>query len=139
MDRFFEIVDAKKIDKLAEVDAPDLVMVTPTGTVHGPEGHSQIVQGFAAAFPNFKHVTARCLESGDLISCEGHFEGDHTGPMTMPDGKVIPATQKHVEFPYAGVARIKNGKVAELHVYFDIVTFMQQLGVMPAPPKTASK
>lgn len=140
MDRFFQIVDAKAFDRLPEVDAADLTMVTPLMTVKGPEGHGQIVRGFAGAFPNFKHNTTRCLESGDLISCEGVFTGDNTGPMTMPDGKTMPATQKHVEFPYAGLARIKNGKVAELHVYFDVMTFMQQLGVGgPAPAKTAAR
>jgi hypothetical protein len=30
MDRYFTIVDSKQLDRLAEVDAPDLEMVTPT-------------------------------------------------------------------------------------------------------------
>ena len=138
MDRFFALVDSKAFDRLGEVDAADLTMVTPMGTVKGPDGHGQLTRGFAGAFPNFKHQTTRCLESGDLISCEGKFTGDNTGPMTMPDGKTMPATQKHVEFPYAGLARIKNGKVAELHVYFDMMTFMQQLG-MGGPAKSAAR
>jgi len=139
IDRFFEIVDSKQVDRLGEVDAPDLAMVTPVAALKGPQGHAQMVKGFATAFPNFKHETSRCLESGDLISCEGKFSGDHTGPMTMPDGKVIPPTQKHIEFSWAGIAQIKSGKVAELHVYFDLMTMMQQLGLVPQPTKTASR
>lgn len=127
IDRFFEVVDNKQFDKLGEVDAPDLVLVLPMGTVKGPEGHKQVLKQFAAAIPNFKHRDHRCVESGDTIACEGKFGGDHTGPMMTPDGKSIPATNKHVEFPYAGFARIKNGKVGELHVYFDMMAFMQQL------------
>jgi predicted ester cyclase len=136
---FFEVVDAKQTDRLVEVDAPDLAMTTPMGALKGPEGHAQLMKGFGTAFPNFKHITGRCVESGDLISCEGKFVGDHTGPMMTPDGKTIPATGKHVEFPYAGVARIKSGKVAELNVYFDVMSFMQQLGLVPSAPKTASR
>jgi predicted ester cyclase len=139
IDHFFQVVDAKQFDRLGEVDAPDMVMNMPMGAVKGPEGHAQLIKGFAMAFPNFKHNTGRCIEAGDVISCEGEFTGDHTGPMMTPDGKTIPATQKHVEFPYAGVARIKNGKVAEINVYFDVMGFMQQLGVVPSPPKTASR
>jgi predicted ester cyclase len=138
MDRFFQVVDSKQLDKLAEVDAPDLDMIMPMGPVKGLEGHKRMLQGFGTAFPDFKHVTSRCVESGDLISCEGTFSGDHTGPMMMPDGKTLPATNKHVEIPYAGIARIKNGKVAELHVYFDNMSFMMQLGLLPQP-KMATK
>jgi predicted ester cyclase len=139
IDRFFEVVDSKRFDRLGEVDAPTLVMTTPVGAVSGPQGHAQFVKGFATAFPNFKHTVTRCVEAGDEISCEGTFSGDHTGPMMTPDGKVIPATQKPVEIPYAAFAKVKDGKVAQLHVYFDMMGFMQQLGLIPPPRRTASK
>jgi predicted ester cyclase len=139
VDHFFEVVDSKRLDKLPEVDAPNLVMTTPMGAVNGPAGHGQLLKGFGTAFPNFKHTTTRCVEAGDEISCEGKFSGDHTGPMMMPDGNAIPPTQKHVEFLYVGFAKVKGGKVAQLNVYFDMMGFMQQLGLVPPPPKTASK
>jgi predicted ester cyclase len=139
MDRFFAVVDSKALDKLGEVDDAELVMQTPMGMMKGVEGHRQMLTGFATAFPNFKHNTSRCIESGDLISCEGLFTGDHTGPLMMPDGRSVPATKKHVEFTYAGIARVKSGKVAELHVYFDNMGFMMQLGLVPAPAKVAAR
>src|SRR5687767_11585209 len=52
IDRYFEVVDSKRFDKLVEVDAPNLVMTTPMGTVNGPQGHAQFIKGFATAFPN---------------------------------------------------------------------------------------
>jgi predicted ester cyclase len=139
IDRYFEIVDGKQLDKLPDIETADVVVKTPMASLSGPAGHAQLLKGFAAAFPNYKHVDNRCVEAGDLISCEGKFVGDHTGPMMTPDGKTIPATQKHVDLGYAGFARVKNGKIAELHVYFDTMAFMQQLGLVPSPPKTASK
>jgi predicted ester cyclase len=105
----------------------------------GPEGHVQMAKGFAMAFPNFKHVLTRCIESGDTIACEGKFVGDHTGPMGMPDGQSIPPTNKHVEFEWGGLAVIKNGKVASCNVYFDNMALMQQLGVVPPPPAAQAK
>jgi predicted ester cyclase len=139
-DHFIEVVDSKKLDRLGEVDASSIMVTTPMGTVKGVEGHAQLLKGFGTAFPNFKHTTAHCLESGDEISCEGTFMGDHTGPMTTPDGKVIPATQKHVEFPFGVFGKVKDGKFAQLRIYFDMMTFMQQLGLVPPPPsQTASK
>lgn len=135
IDHFFTVVDAKNVDKLGEVDAVDLDMVTPMGPIKGLEGHKQMEKGFVTAFPNFKHTTTRCVESGDLISCEGTFSGDNTGPMMMPDGKSMPATKKKVSFGYLGIARIKDNKVAELKVYFDTMNLMMQLGVIPPPKK----
>jgi hypothetical protein len=34
---------------------------------------------------------------------------------------------------------VKGGKVAQLNVYFDVMNLMQQLGLVPPAPKTASK
>jgi len=133
MDHYFTVVDSKQLDKLAEVDSPDLEMVTPMGAFKGVEGHQQLLKGFATASPNFKHTVTRCIEQGDTISCEGTFAGDHTGPLMMPTGQSVPATGKHFEFKWAGLATIKNGKVTTLHVYFDPMVMMQQLGLVPAP------
>src|SRR5438128_1250429 len=84
LERWFEVVDSKQLDKLAAFETPDVVMKTPMGVMKGTEGHQQMTKMFATAFPNFKHTLIRCIESGDMISCEGKFTGDNTGPMAMP-------------------------------------------------------
>jgi predicted ester cyclase len=137
MDRFFAVVDSKQLDKLAEVDAADLEMMTPMGAFKGVEGHQQLIKGFATASPNFKHTVTRCIEQGDTISCEGTFAGDHTGPLMMPTGQALPATGKHFEFKWLGMATVKGGKVTSVHVYFDPMVMMQQLGLVP--PAVARK
>lgn len=142
IDKYFEIVDGKELDRLGEIEVADVDMLTPMGPVKGIEGHKQLIESFHTAFPGLKHTTSRCVEAGDLISCEGVFSGDHKGPMMMPDGKSVPATGKHVEFPYLGMARIKGGKVAQLHVYFNPMIMMMQMGLMPppaAPPSAAAR
>jgi predicted ester cyclase len=138
MDRFFAAVDSKQPEKLAEVDAADLEMSTPMGAFRGVEGHKQLVQGFGTAFPNFKHTVTRCVEQGSTISCEGRMIGDHTGPLAMPGGPPVPATQKHIDFPWSGFATVAGGKVTSVHVYFDPMVMMRQLGLVPPPPATAA-
>jgi predicted ester cyclase len=138
MERYFAAVDSKQPERLAEVDAQDVEFSTPMGTFKGLEGHKQLTAGFAAAFPNFKHTVTRCIEQGDTYACEGNFSGDHTGPMMMPNGQTVPATNKHVEFKWGGMATAKNGKVTSIHAYFDLMTMMQQLGLVP-PPVVAKK
>ena len=139
MDRFFAVIDSKQFDRLPEVEVADLVMTTPMGPVKGTEGHKQMLKGYSTAFPNFKHIDLHCVEAGDEIACDGKIVGDHTGPLMTPDGKAIPATNKHLELPYAGLAKIKGGKVVQLRIYYDMMSFMAQLGLLPPPPKTASR
>ena len=131
IDRWFEMVDSKQTDKFGEVESPDIQMRTPMGLMKGTQGHVQMTKMFATAFPNFKHTVSHCVESGEDIACEGRFTGDNTGPMTMPTGQTVPATNRHVEFDWAGMAKVKGGKVAAVNVYFDNMGFMQQLGLVP--------
>jgi predicted ester cyclase len=141
IERWFEVIDAKQFDKFGEVENADMEMTTPMGVMKGTQGHVQMTKGFAAAVPNFKHTISRCLESGETIACEGKFAGDNTGPMMMPTGQSLPASNKHVEFNWAGIATVKNGKVANVRVYFDMLGFMQQIGAIPpahAEDKTAA-
>jgi predicted ester cyclase len=134
IDRFFAIVDAKAVARLAEVETPDIDMRTPQGASVGIAAHAQSIQGFAMALPNFAHTIERCVEQGAWIACEGTFRGDHKGPLHMPDGSQVPATGKHVEFPFTAIARVQDAKVASFHVYFDPTAMMRQLGLMPSPP-----
>ncbi len=132
--RYFELVDSKKSETISEVEASDVTYRLPVGVMDGPS-HTALVGAFAVAFPNFMHTITRSIEAGDLVSCEGMFTGDHTGPLAMADGSVLPATQKHVEFPIAAFARVQNGKLVEFNGYFDLLGFLGQLGVGPAAAK----
>ena len=53
----------------------------------------------------------------------------------MPTGQTMPATNKHVDFEWAGIAKVKGGKLSSVHVYFDMMGFMQQLGAAPVAAK----
>jgi len=134
MARYFQLVDGKQPGTLAEVEAPGVSYELPLGKMDSAR-HAQVLQSFAVAFPNYKHTITRCVEAGDLVSCEGTFSADHTGPLAMPDGSTLPPTQKHVEFPIAEFARVQNGKFIEYDGYFDVLGFLAQLGVGPGAPK----
>jgi predicted ester cyclase len=130
IEQWFQIIDAKKVERLGEIESADFVMQLPIGEVRGPAAHAELVKGFATAMPNFKHEVTRSLESGDSIACEGTFLGDHTGPMMTPDGRTIPASGNRVAFPWLGIATVKAGKVTQCNVYFDTMALMKQLGAI---------
>jgi len=52
-----------------------------------------------------------------------------TGPMKGPDGKEIPPTGKRFEVDFCTVARWDNGQIVEENLFYDLVTFMKQIGL----------
>lgn len=67
-------------------------------------------------------------ETGPRLEHIGRFT--HTGPLLTPVGE-FPPTGKQTELQIAEIYRMKNGKIALLHAYYDPATLMRQLGLTP--------
>ena len=94
------------------------------------------LEPFLKAFPDIRLVTERQFGAGDWITQLSHMRGTHSGPLEVPGGPTIPATNKSVQLPVAMIARLEGGKFAEINVYFDQMSMMAQLGLAPqAPPQ----
>lgn len=53
-----------------------------------------------------------------------------TGPMKQPDGTEIPLTGKSFEVDLCTVAHWDdNGQIIEENLFYDLVTFMRQIGL----------
>jgi steroid delta-isomerase-like uncharacterized protein len=99
-------------------------------TLHGPAGLLQWFHGFLTAGPDAKAQLLRTMGSGEWIASEHIGRFTQTGPLVTPAGE-IPPTGRSVEFRFAEVYQIKNGKIALLRAYYDGATIMRQLGLMP--------
>jgi len=49
--------------------------------------------------------------------------------MALPIGSSIPATGRSVKIPFATLFRVKSGKIASHRAYWDMATFLGQLGL----------
>jgi len=115
------------IERLTE----DAEMVSPLATLTGRDAIGPFIQSMHAAFSDWHHdVTIEA--AGDLVVAEGTWNGTHTGPMLSPQGEV-PATGKRASVPFVGIVRVRDGRVASVHNYFDQMTFMAELGLLPEP------
>jgi predicted ester cyclase len=57
--------------------------------------------------------------------------GTHNGGLRTPTGDTLPPTGKKASVPGSTTYQFKGAKVARSWVYWDMVTLLAQLGLMP--------
>ncbi|MFP5451815.1 MAG: ester cyclase [Thermoleophilia bacterium] len=83
------------------------------------------------AFPGMRGDIENLVAHGDQVVYETTWTGTHAGPLTAPDGQTIPPTGRSVAMPACLVVRVADDRIVEQHHYFDMVTMLSQLGLMP--------
>jgi steroid delta-isomerase-like uncharacterized protein len=131
--QFYESFAAGDIDSALEVFADNLEMVDPgMGTVVGLPPFREYLEGFKRAMPDARAVISQMYEANDTIIVESRLLGTHTGPMAGPDGDIEPSGRT-IDLPFADFSRIQDGQILAYHTYYDQVSLMTQLGLMPEP------
>jgi ketosteroid isomerase-like protein len=99
---------------------------------NGRENHEGEARAFFATFPDQHLVNRRYkafFASGDWTCSIAHFTGTMTGPMHGADGEEIAPTGKSFDVDFCTVARWDNGEIVEENLFYDLVTFMAQIGL----------
>jgi ketosteroid isomerase-like protein len=130
--RYLEAIDARDLEGVRASFTGDAEIVAPGVELHGREEIEGWIRVFITAFPDLKHEARTTIETGDACVAEVRFSGTHTGPLASPDGDIDP-TGKPFVLDYAHVSRFEGGRIRSDHVYFDQLTFLSQLGLLPAP------
>jgi predicted ester cyclase len=89
------------------------------------------LDSFLKAFPDIRLSAETQFGAGDWITQLAHIRGTNTGPLEMPGGQTIPATNKAIRLPVAMITRLEGGKFAEVNLYFDQASMLAQLGLLP--------
>ncbi len=100
------------------------------GTQRRIEGSGSIVdvmRAWKVAMPDVKGNVRNVVASGDSVVMELTWEGTHTGTLVTADGE-IPASGKKQVTPGAMSVEVVNGKMQSSRNYFDLMTFLQQIG-----------
>jgi steroid delta-isomerase-like uncharacterized protein len=119
-------------EELDRVCSPDIDFSDSMDKVHGIDALQRYLQVWTTAFPDAKIEITSVIESGDRAAGEIVYSGTHTGTMAGPQGD-IPATGRTVQLPGCAWIEIKGGKIAAFRGYYDGVSMMAQLGLLPAP------
>jgi predicted ester cyclase len=86
---------------------------------------------FADGFPGSSTEITNAFATEDQVVIEFTGRGTNTGPLHMPTGDV-PPTGRNTELRFCEVFQIKDRKIVSLHAYYDLMTMLQQLGLVPA-------
>ena len=128
--RFYEEIDKGNIDILDELVAENYLDHNPPpfpGLRAGREGLRQAFQMFQKSTPGYHHIEDQIAEGDKVVTrltSYGKHEGDLPGaPRTGNDLKMTSIT----------IHRIADGRLVEKWSEKDVVSFLQQIGVMPAP------
>jgi steroid delta-isomerase-like uncharacterized protein len=127
VERYLEAISSGDVAAAVACFGPGAEFVGPLGPVPVPEGLRAYLQGFEDAFPRAKMTANNTIEQGDQIAIEGLWTGKHTAPLKTPDGRTIPATNREVRGPFMASFKIRDGKIAVHHIYWDLAAFMAQL------------
>lgn len=125
--------NAQDLDTFAKRHKSDTIVRWPgQPPTNGVEAHKVEALDFFRAFPN-QHLDNRpykVLIASDGWTCSvAHFTGTMTGPMKGPNGKEIPPTGKSFEVDFCTVARWDNDQIVEENLFYDLVSFLKQIGL----------
>jgi predicted ester cyclase len=124
-----EIWNKRNLSIINKLYAPDYVghIVGAPGPVQGPEALKQQVGAYFAAF-EVQWATEFLVAEGDKVVAYDTFGFKHTGTF-----QGIPPTGKEATLTSIDIYRIVDGKIVEQWVEANLLSLMQQLGIIPAP------
>jgi predicted ester cyclase len=118
------------VDERVEIEGPGGLRLS------GAAGWGEFYDTWNEAFPD-NSVDATAFGAGEEAAEEGKFSGTQTGTLRSPGGDV-PPTGRRVDVPYSVIYRLENDKITSVHLYFDQVELLTQLGLMPEPAASAA-
>jgi steroid delta-isomerase-like uncharacterized protein len=112
--------------------APDAVYQDiPLGQTHrGVAAIAAFVDGMAAGFSSDYR-----FEPGPVVATDVAYAAEWvmSGTHDRSDG-TLPATGKPYRIAGVSVGRLRDGKIAENRDYWDMASFLAQVGLLPQPP-----
>lgn len=110
--------------------APDFVLHLGDGP-HNQEALLQHLNYFAMAFSDSYFTVEEQVAEGDTVVTRATWGGTHSG-----DFQGLPPSGKQIAMSAVLIDRIVDSKIVEHRSLFDMLSMMQQLGLVP-PPQSA--
>lgn len=98
-------------------------------TIEGLDPIIKAMKGWKEAMPDVKGTVDDAVSTDKGVVLEVTWRGTHTGPLAGPEGS-IPATGKRQTTRSSWLMEFDGPKHKRSRHYFDMLSFMKQLGVI---------
>ena len=123
-----EVQNQQNISAMDELYATDYVYHAAHGVPPTLEGNKQFFRILFAAFPDLHLTIHDQIAEGDKVVTRKTMSGTHQGAFVG-----MPATGKRMTLEILEILHIDGGKIIGYWVFYDRLSLMHQLGVLPLP------
>ena len=121
----YEAVNAHDFDRFQGFYADDVVWRDPATPrpAKGPRAVRKRLETWTEAVPNLRWHLDELFGEGDRLCAQFTFSGTHRGALNDGRGNELSPSGRAVKIPGVGVYVIRDGKIADSRVYFDLGAF----------------
>jgi steroid delta-isomerase-like uncharacterized protein len=121
-----EIWSTGNLEAADEIIAEAFIFRGPINELEGLEAFKKFVAGIHTAVPDIHFTLEDSVAEGNKVAFRWTMTGTHTSELMG-----IAPTGKRFDVAGATIARLSGGKMAEVWLYWDRLSLLQQLGLMP--------
>lgn len=127
-----EATNTRDWDRWEALHAPEVLRTAPEleAPLRGPAALRAAIETLSVAFPDYHLELEQAFGRGEWLAVRLHTTGTMTGPLTLSDGSVVPATGQGIEQDWTALVRFEGDRIAEFNEYYDQLTLMLQLGLL---------
>ncbi len=125
----------QNLESIEEFVSPDFVLHQNSATNpfgEGIPGFATWVTVLTTILPDWNITIQEEIAQDDLNATLWSLTGTHTGELQFPDGRFLPPTGNEINLDGIMMARLEDGKIAELWIYFDLLAWDTLTGQIPA-------
>jgi predicted ester cyclase len=133
IERFVEPYDAKDIDGLVALYAPDAeVIFFAFPPARGLEQIRALWEVDFRAFPETDLAITKQFSDGSFDMVEWTWTGVNAGPLEMPTGATVAPTGKKVSVSGMDAVEFAEDHITRHRLYFQEASLLAQLGLLPS-------
>lgn len=133
VERWWKAIETGDYAAIESLTAPDCDITMPgMGRVDRDTLRTAVLPAYKAGFPDLRHEIVDAVEQGDRVAVRLRITMTQTGTFATPQAEV-PPTGRTVVLESADVVTVADGRITGWHTYFDQMSMLGQLGLLPAP------
>jgi steroid delta-isomerase-like uncharacterized protein len=124
-------INKRSQGEFLDLHRESVVLYDPTlGSLKGRPALDKMWKGLFSMFPDYQIRKVRSFGQDDWVCLEVEESGTMKGPIHAGP-RETPATGKSFKIPSSIIARVQDGQIGEVRIYFDVLGLMAQLGLGP--------